>query len=324
MAEQSTYVDWDFNNNEILNVKNPSTGTSGANKNYVDKAAQNNPSTYAVATGTDTYVLALTPALTAYAAGQSFIVGFPNANTGASTINIDGLGAKSIVKQGATALVSGDILAGQIFILTYDGTNFQLIGVNSTGGGGGGMAIGGTVTGGTNGSALFIGSGQLQQDNTNYYWDNTNKRLGIGTNAPTAGVDIKASTAAEASYRIRTGTTPTLPNSGDLWFNGTNIFMQNGVGTRQVGIVLTGSQNINTWTSTPAQSSQERTITVTGANPADVVSVGIPGGGSPAAGTMYFAYVSAGNTVTIRFCNFGAVAATALTGTYKVSVHKNI
>lgn len=321
MADIPVRQPLDLTNNEIKNLKDPSVSTSGANKKYVDESAQNNPSTYAVATGTDTYVLALTPALAAYAAGQSFIVGFPNANTGASTINIDGLGAIAIVKQGGTALASGDILAGQIFILTYDGTNFQLIGVNSTGGGGS-MAIGGTVTGGTDGSALFIGSGQLQQDNTNYYWDNTNKRLGIGTNAPTAGVDIKASTAAEASYRLRTGTTPAAPNSGDVWFNGTNILMQNDVGTRQVSIVLTGSASLN-FPSTAAQTSSELTITVTGANPGDVVSLGLPAGSIPA-NTCYMAYVSVGNTVVVRFCNFGAAAIDPTPGVFRVSVHKNI
>lgn len=48
--------------------------------------------------------------------------------------------------------------------------------------GGGGMAIGGSVTSGTAGSVLYInGSGNLAQDNSNLYWDGTNHRLGIGT-----------------------------------------------------------------------------------------------------------------------------------------------
>lgn len=45
--------------------------------------------------------------------------------------------------------------------------------------------IGSTVANGTNGSVLFIdGSGNLGQSNSNFYWDNTNKRLGIGTTTP--------------------------------------------------------------------------------------------------------------------------------------------
>jgi len=42
----------------------------------------------------------------------------------------------------------------------------------------------------TTGSVAFIGaSGALTQDNSNFYWDNTNKRLGINTNAPTTAID---------------------------------------------------------------------------------------------------------------------------------------
>lgn len=43
----------------------------------------------------------------------------------------------------------------------------------------------------TQGSVGFIGaSGALTQDNSNFYWDNTNKRLGINTNAPTTAIDV--------------------------------------------------------------------------------------------------------------------------------------
>lgn len=42
----------------------------------------------------------------------------------------------------------------------------------------------------TQGSVGFIGaSGALTQDNSNFYWDNSNKRLGINTNAPTTAID---------------------------------------------------------------------------------------------------------------------------------------
>lgn len=43
----------------------------------------------------------------------------------------------------------------------------------------------------TLGSVPFIGSsGALSQDNANHFWDNTNKRLGINTNAPTTALDV--------------------------------------------------------------------------------------------------------------------------------------
>jgi len=41
------------------------------------------------------------------------------------------------------------------------------------------------------GSILFAnGSGSISQDNANFYWDNTNKKLGIGTSSPAYKLDI--------------------------------------------------------------------------------------------------------------------------------------
>jgi len=43
----------------------------------------------------------------------------------------------------------------------------------------------------TQGSILFTGaSGQISQDNSNLFWDNTNKRLGIGTTGPAEKLDV--------------------------------------------------------------------------------------------------------------------------------------
>jgi len=43
----------------------------------------------------------------------------------------------------------------------------------------------------TTGSVGFIGaSGALLQDNANFFWDDTNNRLGLGTNAPTTAIDV--------------------------------------------------------------------------------------------------------------------------------------
>jgi hypothetical protein len=43
----------------------------------------------------------------------------------------------------------------------------------------------------TTGSVGFIGaSGALLQDNANFFWDDTNNRLGIGTNTPTTAIDV--------------------------------------------------------------------------------------------------------------------------------------
>lgn len=80
---------------------------------------------YFTASGTDTYTVTASPVLTAYTAGRSFKVLFTNGNTGAATINFNGLGAKDITKAGTAALGAGDIAAGAVVDLTYDGTRFQ-------------------------------------------------------------------------------------------------------------------------------------------------------------------------------------------------------
>lgn len=90
--------------------------------------------------GTNTITGSLTPALTAYVAGQTFRFVSAGANTGATTININGLGAKSITKNGTTALEAGDIASGAAIQIQYDGTQFQL-----TSGAGGGAKAGGVL-----------------------------------------------------------------------------------------------------------------------------------------------------------------------------------
>lgn len=76
--------------------------------------------------GTDTYTGSSD--IVAYGSGESILCIFTNANTGAATLNLNGLGAKAIQKNGSTALASGDILAGQPYWLLYDGTDYQIVG----------------------------------------------------------------------------------------------------------------------------------------------------------------------------------------------------
>lgn len=79
------------------------------------------------ASGTNTYTISEAFPAT-YTVGERFIVKFTNGNTGAATLNRNGLGAKAIVKNNNTALASGDIVSGQKMIVSYDGTNYQIVG----------------------------------------------------------------------------------------------------------------------------------------------------------------------------------------------------
>ena len=88
---------------------------------------------YVVDTGSaDAYAVAPAPAYTAYFAGMQVIFKADNTNTGASTLNVNSLGAKTIKKNFNADLVAGDILAGQAVEVVYDGTNFQFISTPTT------------------------------------------------------------------------------------------------------------------------------------------------------------------------------------------------
>lgn len=77
--------------------------------------------------GTNTITASATPALAAYAAGQRFAFAAANSSTGAVTLNIDSLGAKDVTRDGTNALRDGDIAAGAIVHVIYDGTRFQML-----------------------------------------------------------------------------------------------------------------------------------------------------------------------------------------------------
>ena len=101
-----------------------SSATDSANLSQV----QSSVGSFLTASGTDTITATVSPSLTAYAVGQTFKFIAAATNTGAVTINISALGAKSIKKNGATALSAGELVSGSMYQIVYDGTNFQLIG----------------------------------------------------------------------------------------------------------------------------------------------------------------------------------------------------
>jgi hypothetical protein len=105
-----------------------SAATDSANISQV----QSSFGSFLTVSGTDTITATVSPSLTAYAAGQMFAFVAANTNTGAVTINISSLGAKSITKTGTTALVAGDLTANYLYVVVYDGTQFQVVGVSAT------------------------------------------------------------------------------------------------------------------------------------------------------------------------------------------------
>ncbi|MEI6793877.1 MAG: hypothetical protein WCL05_01410 [Verrucomicrobiota bacterium] len=90
--------------------------------------------------GTNSITATASPTLTAYATGSIYSFIAANTNTGAATLSIDGLTAASITKNGSAAISAGDVQAGKMMLVEYDGTAFQL--VNN-------IIYGGSITSGT-------------------------------------------------------------------------------------------------------------------------------------------------------------------------------
>ncbi len=78
----------------------------------------------------DALTITPSPAISAYAAGQTFRFITSAANTSTTpTINVNSVGTKTIQRLGG-ALVAGDMPSGATVIVIYDGTSFQLASVN--------------------------------------------------------------------------------------------------------------------------------------------------------------------------------------------------
>lgn len=108
-----------------LTTLGAATAASGAAR--LDQA-QLQTSSYAAASGSaNTYTLTLSPAPTSYATGM--LIRFkPSAScTGASTINVNGLGAKSIKLMSGSDPYRNALHTSQIAECIYDGTNFVLM-----------------------------------------------------------------------------------------------------------------------------------------------------------------------------------------------------
>ncbi|WP_207953836.1 hypothetical protein [Sinorhizobium meliloti] len=80
-------------------------------------------------TGTgNAYVLTYEGAPLAYIKGEIYRIFADRANTGAATLNINGLGAKAIIMPDGSALTASQIKAGRIIEVAYNGTSFLMIG----------------------------------------------------------------------------------------------------------------------------------------------------------------------------------------------------
>ncbi|MCB9197950.1 MAG: hypothetical protein H6600_05775 [Flavobacteriales bacterium] len=134
--------------------------------------------------------------------GLSFTFKANHTNTGASSLSVNGLPSVTIYKAVSTDLDAGDIQMDQIVTVVYDGVNFQMTSALGNTSGGGMTAAGSDGDVQFNSGGVLNGSAALR-------WDNTNQRLGIGTNAPQERLEVEfGNILMDDGYNITWGIVP--------------------------------------------------------------------------------------------------------------------
>lgn len=149
-------------------------------------------------------------------------------------------------------------------------------------------------------------------------------QMGIYTvTAPTARLHLPASTttASTASLKIGEGSRQTSAEDGTINYVSNNLEFVEGSTVHILAKTLYASATLD-FPSTGAQQSSDLTVTVTGAADGDVVALGVPNSTASFANVCFTAWVSAANTVTVRFNNYTSGGSDPGSATYKVSVLK--
>ena len=209
-------------------------GTAKTDAATVNQIQSNAPAFQATDTGTaNAHVIALSPAITAYAAGQRITFKSGAASTGASTLNVNTLGVKALKKLHDQDIASGDIESGSIVTAVYDGTNFQVTSQLASEAADAGAAYAGVLQANANFvdqvifgpsvdgvpwngawskasvySSLMLATIEDEGANTEInIWDLTEESAGVISTTPLATVDLSAaatptSIAAAMGYLI--------------------------------------------------------------------------------------------------------------------------
>lgn len=166
--------------------------------------------------GTDTYLASVTPTLTAYADGQEFRFKPSNTNTGASTLNVNTIGAKAIVTAAGVALAAGDLQSSTIYKLMYYSTSDHFrIELNAS-------AVKGAAS---------------ATDNAIARYDGTTGKL-IQNSAPTIGDDgeiiLEIGDTDDAPIKFQVGTNLTTAEVGAVEMDANNIYGTTDAGNRGI------------------------------------------------------------------------------------------
>ena len=111
------------NSQKVVNLTTATARTDAANLGNVQDGGG---TWYATATGTNTITATLSPAITAYVTGQAYPIKIANTNTGATTVNLNSIGAVNVHTVAGTACAGGELIEDSIAWLVYDGTQMVI------------------------------------------------------------------------------------------------------------------------------------------------------------------------------------------------------
>jgi len=196
-------------------ITNLAAATAAADAVRFSQLQNFSTNTLITVAGTDTITGTVTPTLTAYTTGQIFSFVAAATNTTSVTLNIDGVGVKSVTRAGTTALAAGDILTGQVALVEYDGTQFQLLDPNAFTN----LRVPGTLTyGGVTLTNAVTGTGKMVLDTsptvnnptvTNY----VESVVAIGTVTSSSTLSLTNGTVQTATLTASTACTFTMPTA---------------------------------------------------------------------------------------------------------------
>jgi hypothetical protein len=191
-----------------------------------EKLQQNRVAFYTAGGTANALTVTASPPISSYTKGLGLIVEITATNTGAATIDVNGLGARSIKRQDGTNVEATDLTVGDIHQLRYDGTNFVLAtqsrvhlsqsaatsGASTVEGGGKFTSFGATSGFMRMGAKLATGSGIIEASTG-------------GDTATQMDFDFPDVSTADADFRMFYGTNTT----GNVEFT---IYQGNGTGTK--------------------------------------------------------------------------------------------
>jgi hypothetical protein len=124
-VQANTSIDWDVGMQAAI-VNN------SARETMAQLAAWRNLISYGTVSGGTTggssnaFTLTCSPTIGAYALGQRYLFLANHSISGSATLNVDGLGAKTLKYRNA-ALGSGDIVSGDLVLTVYDGADMEMV-----------------------------------------------------------------------------------------------------------------------------------------------------------------------------------------------------